>query len=152
VDPRGHVTRFDYDLYGRLASTVQVVAVADPSSDLRLLAAREVHTLMFTRDALGTVILERLFERVGRGQYRLLSRTGSTYDERGRAIRIVRDLFDVPVSATSLHDFENVAPLGSIPIETWQFYNRNGAVRERREGVIVGGPAAFQGSSTVFGY
>jgi len=152
VDPLGHVVRYDYQAFGRIKRVVQVVDVPDQTGDTRPLATREGHTRVFAYDKLGNVTLERFFEWNSPGQYRLLARTSTIYDERARATKIIRDLFNSPIPTASLDDFEDAPPVGAVSIETWQFYDGNGKVIERRQGVETSGLSPFPGSSTVFAF
>ena len=158
VDGRGNVTRFDYDVYGRQIATTQIVDLPPGSPDNRPLPSRQGHVRLLTYDNLDNVNSERFFEWRAPNTYALLSRTSTEYDERGRAVKTIRDLFDnpilVPVGKGSLgiEGLKTIQPANSIPVETWLFLDGNGRVVEQRSGFVAGGPQASPGSSLAYTY
>jgi RHS repeat-associated protein len=153
VDGRGNITRSDYDAFGRVTAAVQVIDRPVGAADDRPLQARQGHTRLFTYDKLDHVTSERFFEWRAPDTYALLSRSSTEYDERGRVIKIIRDLFDEPVIAKSgLEGLETVVPANATAVETWLFLDGNGEVKERREGVVTAGPEVSAGSSTTYQY
>ncbi len=152
IDARGNVTRFDYDAFGRVRRIVQVVDTDGSLTDRRPLADREGHTRLFSHDANGNVVQERMFEWVEQGRYRLLQRTESHFDERDRPIKLLQDWFPrLPVSV-DLSDYETAPPLGATQVETWLFYDPAGRLREQRDGIVRAGPLSSSGSSAAYEY
>jgi len=157
VDGRGNVTRYDYDSFGRVRTVVQIVDRPVGSVDDRPLQVRQGHTRLFIYDKLDQVTEETFFEWRAPDTYALLSRTATVYDERGRAVKVSRDLFADPVviqvtAGDLAPQLVNVVSGTATPIETWLFLDGNSRLVERREGVVTVGPAKSLGSSTQFTY
>jgi RHS repeat-associated protein len=156
VDGRGNVTRYDYDIFGRVIAIVQVADAPVDTPDDRVLSVREGHTRLLTYDVLDNIVLERFFEWRSSNSYALLSRISTEYDERGRAIKVIRDLFPDPVGApfAAFKDapFKDTPPPGSTQIEMWMFLDGNGRIVEKREGVVTIGPQTSPGHSILYSY
>jgi RHS repeat-associated protein len=156
-DGAGNVTRYDYDTFGRLVCTVQVVDIAVGLPDKRLLNDRQGHSYLLKYDKLNNITEERFFEWVQPDTYKLLSFKQYEFDQRGRKIKTINHLFEPGATTHTgqnwLKDLQSaVAIPNTIPIESWIFYDGNGRVKEQREGVVTVAGIQSPGSSVLTKY
>jgi RHS repeat-associated protein len=117
IDPRGFATDRQKDAFGR------VVAVTDPLG--------VVHRTDYDKSS--NIILERIFEPDGTGDYRMLSRTEHVYDELNRRVIERRCLFNAPLPAID-PAIAYLAPGGPwMTLETLFFFDKSGRVVKRRD-------------------
>jgi RHS repeat-associated protein len=150
-DAAGNTTRFDYDTFGRLISTVKVVDIAVGVDDQRSLAIRQGHTEIVKYDKLNSIVEERFFEWQQPNTYKLLSLKQYEYDQRGRKIRDINFLFDAIIIVNTGINWQkglyNCPIPNSIKVESWIFYDGNSKIKEQRDGVVTAVGMQSPGSS-----